>query len=207
MLAVEQVLSGESGPVVTNVATSHAVEAVAGRHGCPVYRTRVGEAYVTETMMRVGAVIGGEGNGGVIYPRVNFARDSLVAMTLALHLLARTGRRVSEVVGDLPKLSMARAQIRCPSQRIPEVLRRIARDYQPADVSQVDGVKVNVEGGWFLVRGSNTEPVLRLVAEASTAGEARGILDRVSARVNEWLAEETATRDAAAVKWGRDTGS
>lgn len=207
VLAVEQVLSGESGPVVTNVATSHAVEAVAASHGCRVYRTRVGEANVTETMVRVGAVIGGEGNGGVVYPRVNFARDSLVAMTLSLHLLARTGRRVSEIVDGLPRFEIARAEIRCPSQRIPELLRRIARDYPPADVSLIDGVKVSVEGGWFLARGSNTEPVLRLVAEAATAGEARGILDRVSSRVNEWLAEETAPRDAAAVKWGGDAGS
>ena len=92
VLAVEQVLAKTPGPVVTNLSTSDAIDAMAARHGCPVFRTPVGEANVTEGMRLHGAVIGGEGNGGVIWPAVNFARDSLVGMGLVLHRLAAAGQ-------------------------------------------------------------------------------------------------------------------
>jgi phosphomannomutase len=102
ILATQHVLAGTPGPVVTNLATTHALEGAIAATGCPVSRSAVGEANVTEVMRRVGAVIGGEGNGGVIYPRINFARDSLVGMALILHRLAAQGRPVSAMVADLP---------------------------------------------------------------------------------------------------------
>jgi phosphomannomutase len=102
VLATQFVLGRTPGPVVTNLATTHALEAVAAGFGCKVYRTPVGEANVAKGMQRYGAVIGGEGNGGVIYPPINFARDSLVGMALILHLMVQSELSVSELVRALP---------------------------------------------------------------------------------------------------------
>jgi len=124
VLAVEHVLGRTPGPVVANLSTTHALEPVAQRFGCAVFRTPVGEANVTEGMQRHRAVIGGEGNGGVIYPRINFARDSLVGMGLLLHRLADSGRTVSELVSALPALEIVKIQFPFPSQRLGEVLRK-----------------------------------------------------------------------------------
>jgi phosphomannomutase len=187
VLAAQYVLGKTPGPVVTNLSTTHALEAVAARFGCKVARTKVGEANVTEAMQRERAVIGGEGNGGVIYPQVNFARDSLVGIALILHLLAESGRSVSELVAELPKYELVKEQIECPSHKIAQVLKMLRREYagQPMDLR--DGVKVSVADGWFHLRGSNTEPVLRLVAEAETQERAAQIAAAVSGRVRAWL--------------------
>ena len=183
VLAAEYVLSKRPGPVVANVSTTHALEAVAGRYGVPVFRTRVGEANVAQAMRRYHAVIGGEGNGGVIYPAINFARDSLVGIALVLHLLAETDQSVSELTAALPSCEMVKYRLTCPSHRIPEMLKRVREQYARFDVNTLDGVKVTMPEGWFLLRGSNTEPVLRLVAEAPTEQDAARIGDAVLARV------------------------
>jgi phosphomannomutase len=138
---------------------------------------------VTDEMRRVGAMIGGEGNGGVIYPRVNFARDSLVGMALVLHLLAETGQTVSQILDSLPPFRMVKEKMPCPSHKIKDVMKMIRRDYAAYPLDTRDGVKVTVPGGWFLVRGSNTEPIVRVVAEAESEEKARGIVDAVFAQV------------------------
>jgi len=188
VLAVEHVLGRTPGPVVANLSTTHALEPVAQRFGCAVFRTPVGEANVTEGMQRHRAVIGGEGNGGVIYPRINFARDSLVGMGLLLHRLADSGRTVSELVSALPALEIVKIQFPFPSQRLGEVLRKARKEYADFPMDLRDGVKVMLPDAWFLLRGSNTEPVLRVVAEAASEDAARGVAERVRDQVNEWLA-------------------
>ena len=188
VLAVEHVLGRTPGPVVANLSTTHALEPVAQRFGCAVFRTPVGEANVTEGMQRHRAVIGGEGNGGVIYPRINFARDSLVGMGLLLHRLADSGRTVSELVSALPALEIVKIQFPFPSQRLGEVLRKARKEYADFPMDLRDGVKVMLPDAWFLLRGSNTEPVLRVVAEAASEDAARGVAEKVRDQVNEWLA-------------------
>jgi phosphomannomutase len=188
VLAAQYVLSKTPGAVVTNIATTHALEAVAARFGARVWRTRVGEANVAQGMRRHHAVIGGEGNGGVIYPAINFARDSLVGIALVLHLLAETGQSVSELTAALPRCEMAKYRVVCPSPRIVDVLRRVREEYAAFDVDLQDGVKVTRSDGWFLLRGSNTEPVLRLVVEAPTEREAARIGETVLKQVRSWIA-------------------
>jgi len=172
LLATQFVLGRTPGPVVGNLATTHGLEAVASRFGCRVYRSPVGEANVAKAMQRHHAVIGGEGNGGVIYPPINFARDSMVGMALILHLLAQTGRTVSQLVEELPPFFMVKKQISFPSHRIGEMLSRLRREYAAFPTDLRDGVKVILPEGWFIVRGSNTEPVVRIVAEASSEAAA-----------------------------------
>ncbi len=187
VLAARYVLGRERGPVVANLATTHALDAVAREFGCPAYRSRIGEANVAEEMRRVGAVVGGEGNGGVIYPRINFARDSLVGMALVLHLLADTGRTVSELVAELPPHFMSKRKLNCRSDRIGAVLKKIRAEYAHLSLDLRDGVKVTTPDGWFLVRGSNTEPIIRIVAEADTEARAARLVEEVRGHVGACL--------------------
>jgi phosphomannomutase len=187
VLAVMYVLSKERGPIVVNLSTTHALEAVAERFGCPLFRTKIGEANVTERMQQENSVIGGEGNGGVIYPRINFARDSLVGMALVLHLLAEGGRSVSEIMADLPPYYMIKEKLVCPSDRIGDVLKMIRNVYASYPIDLSDGVKVTLPDGWFLVRGSNTEPIIRLVAESNREERAAQIIAAVFELVQECI--------------------
>jgi phosphomannomutase len=138
-------------------------------------------------MVRHHAVVGGEGNGGVIYPRINFARDSLVGMGLVLHLLTETGRTVSELIADLPRSCMLKEKIICRSDHIRAVLQVVRKEYAQWPMDLRDGVKVTTPDGWFLVRGSNTEPIIRLVAEAEDEERARRLIDDVRTRVGDCL--------------------
>jgi phosphomannomutase len=179
VLAALYVLTREPGPVVANLSTTSALDFVAQRLGCPLYRTKIGEANVTECMQREAAVIGGEGNGGVIYPRINFARDSLVGMALILHMLADREVPLTSILAELPRLVMIKEKLSCPSQKIPEVLKMVRQVYANAPMDLEDGVKVLFPNGWLHVRGSNTEPIIRLSAEAETEDEVHSIRDSV----------------------------
>jgi phosphomannomutase len=187
VLATQYVLGRERGPVVANLSTTSALDAVARAFDCPIYRSKIGEANVAEEMLRRGAVVGGEGNGGVMYPRINFARDSLVGMALVLHLLAATGRTVSELIDELPRSFMLKEKLPCRSDRVRAVLKMVREEYARWPMDLRDGVKVTTADGWFLVRGSNTEPIIRLVAEAEDEERARAMIEDVRARVRPCL--------------------
>ena len=188
VLAAHYVLGRERGAVVANLSTTSALDAVGARFECPVYRSKIGEANVAEEMLRRSAIIGGEGNGGVIYPRINFARDSLVGMALVLHLLAETNLTVSELVAELPRSYMVKEKLACRSDAIRGVLRMVRDEYAEHPLDLRDGVKVTTPDGWFLVRGSNTEPIIRIVAEAEDEARARRMIEDVRARVLSRLA-------------------
>lgn len=183
VLATRYILSRTRGAVVTNLSTTAAMDDVARMFDCRLQRAKIGEANVTELMQQVDAVIGGEGNGGVIYPSINFCRDSQVGMALILHLLAETGRTVSDLLSDQPRYQMIKERLECPSHKIGAVLKMIRREYADQSLDLRDGVKVNFADGWLHVRGSNTEPVMRLVVEAQDETRARELLDAVFAKV------------------------
>lgn len=173
VLAALYVLAREPGPVVANLSTTSALNAVAKKFGCPLFLTKIGEVHVTDKMQQQNASIGGEGNGGVIYPRINFARDSLVGMALVLHLLTESGKSVSELLESLPRYSLVKEKMVCPSERIAAVLKMLRQEFGEYELDTRDGVKVIMPEGWFLVRGSNTEPIIRIVAESSDEDRAR----------------------------------
>ena len=183
VLAALRVLNHERGPVVANLSSTSVLQSVATKFDCPLFLTKIGEVNVTQEMEKQKAVIGGEGNGGVIYPRINFARDSLVGMGLVLHLLAETGQTVTQLVDSLPRFSMLKEKLPCPSHKISVVLRMLRAEYAGYSMDVRDGVKVLLPNAWFLVRGSNTEPIIRVIAEAATEIEVRRILDEVFAKV------------------------
>src|SRR5713226_798766 len=188
LLATAQVLSKNPGPVVANLSTTFALREVVSRFDCPLFLSKIGEVNVTEEMQKRSAVIGGEGNGGVIYPRLNFARDSLVGMALILHLLAETGQTITELVETLPQFTMIKEKLVCPSDRISVMLRMLRQEYAAYPMDLRDGVKVSLPNGWFLVRGSNTEPIVRVIAEAEGEADARAIFNRVYSQVQKCIA-------------------
>jgi phosphomannomutase len=174
--------------LVANLSTSRMIDDIAAKYGARVVRTAVGEANVVEAMKREKAaghdvVLGGEGNGGVIWPQVTYVRDSLSAMALVLALMARTGKKVSELVAAIPayaiekrKVDLARKEDATPA------VEKIAAAYREQKVDRQDGVRVDWADrrAWLHVRASNTEPIMRLIAEAPTAAEARAILDEAA---------------------------
>lgn len=174
-LAVEAVLSRRQRdglpprPVVVNLSTTALVDHIASRYGCKVIRTPVGEVNVADTMKREGAVIGGEGNGGVIWGDIHYGRDSLAAMGAVLQLLADRRCTVSELVASFPRYHMLKLKEPCTSEQAQRVLDATRQDYAGQQVDIRDGVKVLFDdGAWLHVRASRTEPVIRLIVEASS---------------------------------------
>jgi phosphomannomutase len=183
VLAMLFVLGRERGPVVANLSTTAAVGDIARNFDCPVFLTKIGEVNVTDAMRHHNAVIGGEGNGGVIYPRINFARDSLVAMALVLHLLAESKKSVTELLDTVPRYSIVKEKMVCPSDRISAALRLVRQEFAKFQMDTRDGVKVVQPDGWILVRGSNTEPIIRIVAESKSEARAKEMVADLSKRL------------------------
>jgi phosphomannomutase len=167
---------GPGGPVVCNLSTSLVVEDAARECGATVVRTPVGEAYVARRMVDLDAVIGGEGNGGVIYPALHAGRDAPLAVALALTLLARTGRRVSELVAAAPRYTIVKAKTpRGPA--LDAVYAALRQRFSDATVDTQDGLRLAWPDRWLHVRPSNTEPIVRLIAEARAGGLAQQLVD------------------------------
>jgi phosphomannomutase len=188
VLATLYVLGKQLGPVAANLSSTSVLREVTNRFNCSLFLTKIGEVNVTEEMQKESAVIGGEGNGGVIYPRINFARDSLVGMALVLHLLAETGQTITELVNSFPRFSVIKEKLICPSHKTSAALRMLRQEYANYPMDLRDGVKVVLPDGWFLVRGSNTEPIIRVIAEARSDAAAQeiiaGVYKQVEACIN-----------------------
>lgn len=184
-VACEIQLARASGAVVTNVSTSAGVDAIAARHGSRVIRTPVGQAYVSEAMAETGAVIGGEGSGGVIVPRVHLTHDSAAAVGLILEHMALAGERLSEVAARLPRFEMLKHNVAVEPNRIHSLLQRLHDELEREGIAydQTDGIKVSWPDGWVHVRVSNTESLVRVIAEAEAPARARELLDWARDRV------------------------
>lgn len=179
-LATEAALSERVGPVVTNVSTTALVDKVADRHGAAVVRTAVGQAFVSEAIVEHDAVVGGEGNGGVAVPGVHATHDSAAAIGLLLNRLATHGRPLSELVRALPKLVVRKEAVPVRPSLLYSALaefREAVGDVEGATVDQTDGVKLSWPDGWVHVRASNTQSLVRIIAEAETKERARELLE------------------------------
>ncbi len=190
-LAATRRLQQAKGPVVFNLSTSRITEELASRLGCPVVRTPVGEINVVERMLAEDALLGGEGNGGVIDPRVGYVRDSFVAMALVLDLMAVTGEPLSQLVAGLPRYAMIKDQYPLvlnkadgPSTTssltdVSALWDRIETACPDARADRRDGLRLDWDDRWVHVRASNTEPIVRVIAEAPAAGIARELAGRI----------------------------
>ena len=172
--AVRAVLAASRGPVVVNLSTSLVVEDAARKYGASVERAPVGEANVARAMRRRGAVVGGEGNGGVILPALHLGRDAPLAIALVLHLLAVSGRTVGELVADQPRYVIVKAKV--PRGGPAGAYAALVERYGDALVDRQDGLRLAWEDRWLHVRPSGTEPIVRLIAEARSAEVAEGLV-------------------------------
>jgi phosphomannomutase len=183
-ICVEHVLRNTPGPVVTNCSTSRMSEDLANQYGVPFRRSAVGEANVVEVMEELEAVLGGEGNGGVIDPRVGLVRDSFVGMALVLDAMAARGMKISALADELPRYEIVKTKIELPREKIAPGLAALEKHFADAQCDRLDGLRLDWPGKWLLVRASNTEPIVRAIAEAKSASEAQRLCDEAAQVLN-----------------------
>jgi len=192
-LCADFVLSRTRGPLVVNGSTSRVNADIAQQHGCPFYRSAVGEAHVVAKMKEVGAVLGGEGNGGIIEPKVGYVRDSFVGMAYVLAGLAHSGRTLSDWVGSLPKYTIVKEKLTCPREKAAEACDALQAAFPDASADRSDGLRLDWPDRWVQVRASNTEPILRIIAEAPDADAARSLCSNAMEWVRRAIGSSSST--------------
>lgn len=169
----DYILSHTPGHTVSNLSSSRALRDITVAHGCEYSASAVGEVNVVTEMKRSGAVIGGEGNGGVIYPAAHYGRDALVGVALFLTLLAKSGKKVTELKAGFPQYAIAKNKIQLtPEINVDAILAEVKKRYASEKVTDIDGVKIDFKDSWVHLRKSNTEPIIRIYSEAHTMEEA-----------------------------------
>jgi phosphomannomutase len=177
-MVVDLILSKAKSDIAVNVSTSRATEDVASKYGARTYRTKVGEINVSTLMLEKGLLIGGEGNGGIILPEVHPGRDALVGAALVLQYLAEKDKFVSDIFADLPQYHIVKDKISVEGINFEEKAKRIIQSAPEKDVDLTDGIKVNGEDFWVQLRKSNTEPIVRIFAEAKTKVMASDLVNK-----------------------------
>lgn len=182
----DYVLSHTPGPAVSNLSSSRALRDICARHKCAYHASAVGEVNVTTLMKKSGAVIGGEGNGGVIYPQLHYGRDALVGVALFLTLLAKSKKKVSELKKDYPEYAIAKTKIELtPELDVNELLIKVKDYYKDEIITDIDGVKIDFPHSWVHLRKSNTEPIIRIYSEAPTMKEALELGNKMKEVISE----------------------
>jgi phosphomannomutase len=176
----DYILSNTPGSTVSNLSSSRALSDVTRRHGCNYSAAAVGEVNVVAKMKETGAVIGGEGNGGVIYPAAHYGRDALVGVALFLTLLAKSGKTVSQLKRDYPAYEIVKNKIQLtPAINVDLLLEKVKEKYASERITDIDGVKIDFADSWVHLRKSNTEPIIRIYAEAKDEPTAQQLAENV----------------------------
>ncbi len=184
-LAVAHVLRKKRGPVAVNLSASMAIDDLAARYRVPVIRTKIGEINVVEAMLENGAVIGGEGNGGVIWPEVHPCRDSLAASGLILEMLAESQQPLSSLAAEFRRYHLIKEKLECPAEVAFRAVVELRRTYQAERLSTLDGLKIIWKDSWVHIRPSNTEPIIRLMAESRSAARSRRLIEKFKKEIKE----------------------
>jgi phosphomannomutase len=182
----DYVLSKTKGNTVSNLSSSRALRDITEKHGGTYEAAAVGEVNVVNKMKSNNAIIGGEGNGGIIYPESHYGRDSLVGTALFLMLMAERGGTVAELRSSYPSYFMSKKKIQLtPELDVDGLLKTMAEKYANEDISTIDGVKIDFPENWVHLRKSNTEPIIRIYTEAKSQSEADGLADRIIGEIKE----------------------
>ncbi|MDB5390645.1 MAG: algC [Planctomycetaceae bacterium] len=187
-LCADYVLARTPGPVVVNGSTSRVSADIAAKYGCSFYRSYVGEAHVVAKMRAVNAIIGGEGNGGLIEPKVGYVRDSFASMAYVLAGIASRGDELATWVDELPRYTIIKDKLICPRERVGAACAALRQQYSTATVSEGDGLRLDWSDRWVQVRASNTEPILRVISEAPDSDTAIGLCAEAIALVKDAVA-------------------
>jgi phosphomannomutase len=182
----DYILSKKSGNTVSNLSSSRALRDVTVKHGGTYHAAAVGEVNVVKKMKDVEAVIGGEGNGGIIYPDAHYGRDALVGIALFLSLLTNQSQTVSELRDGYPSYFMSKKKVQLTAgMPVDEILKDVESKYQEEELTTIDGVKIDFENAWVHLRKSNTEPIIRIYTEAGSQQDADNLADRFIAELEE----------------------
>ena len=186
MVAVaDYLLQLKPGNTVSNLSSSRALRDITQKHGGTYSASAVGEVNVVQQMKEVEAVIGGEGNGGVILPQLHYGRDALVGVALVLSYLAKSGKSLADLKGEYPSYHMVKDKIALtPSINVDELLEKMEDRYKNEEYSTIDGLKIDFASGWVHLRKSNTEPIIRIYSESTSPEEARALVDQIRLDVN-----------------------
>jgi len=171
--------TGKTKPLVVNLSTTMALDKLADRYGTKVVRSAVGEINVVQLMQTLDAPLGGEGNGGVILKAAHLGRDSLVGAAMVLNRMAQSMKPLSAIVATLPQFVMVKDKVNLEGVDVDQALVAVRREFPQADVNTVDGVKFTWKDRWVHLRKSNTEPIMRIYAEAPDQAQAQALVDRV----------------------------
>ena len=176
----DYILQHKKGNTVSNLSSTRALRDVSNRYGVSYNASAVGEVNVVEKMKATNAIIGGEGNGGVIYPELHYGRDALVGIALFLTFMAKSGKKCSEIRSQYPAYTISKNKIELqPNMNVPEIMHKMAAKYSDYEVNTIDGVKIDFPDGWVHLRPSNTEPIIRIYAEAQTEEFAARLADQI----------------------------
>lgn len=182
----DYVLQHEPGPAVSNLSSTQALRVVCERMQLPYYASAVGEVNVVAKMKEVSATIGGEGNGGIIYPKLHYGRDALVGIALFLSYLAKTGKKASALRATYPNFFMVKNKVELSEDLNPaSVLNALKEKYARQPQNTTDGLKIYFDDAWVHLRRSNTEPIIRIYAEASTQSIAKNLVEKFMADIKE----------------------
>jgi phosphomannomutase len=187
VLCAKWMLSRRPGIAVTNLSSSRMLDDVAAAHNSKVIRTPVGEANVIAAMLANGAVIGGEGNGGVIDPRIVPGRDSLVGIAYVLQLMAATGFPLSKLISQIPRYQIVKTKFPCRREDAERAVAALRAKFADQRLDLADGIRIDWPDAWVHARPSNTEPIMRIIAEAPDQATAEKSIARVQSIVNEAL--------------------
>jgi phosphomannomutase len=175
-LATRFVLSKKPGNVAVNISTSKISDDIANEYQVKLYRTKVGEAFVSRELKKIKGVIGGEGNGGVILPEAHYGRDGLVGMALILEYLTESNSTISQLANGPNRYFIVKRAIKL-TKNFENRMRKLLEIYRNQEIDKIDGIKVNFKDGWVHLRKSNTEPSVRIIAEAKSKNKALGLTD------------------------------
>jgi phosphomannomutase len=183
VLAARLILGHKKGPMTVNLSSSRMNEDLARQFGIKLFRTKVGEAYVVSGMKENKSVIGGEGNGGVILPDIHYGRDGILAIALLLQLMAQEKKSITELTSEIPSYYIEKQKISINDKSIANIYGRLLAKFRNVKRDERDGLRFEWERKWVHIRASNTEPVIRVIAEAPKAGEARELCAMVAAEI------------------------
>jgi phosphomannomutase len=186
VVCADYVLSQTPGPTVSNMSSSRALRDVTEAHGQTYEASAVGEVNVVELMKKNKAIIGGEGNGGIIYPELHYGRDALVGVALFLSFLAEKNISVSTLRASYPSYFMSKKKIELtPNLNVDAILEAMKNRYANEDITTIDGIKIDFAENWVHLRKSNTEPIIRIYTEAKSQKEADALADKIIAEIKE----------------------
>ncbi|MEY3399308.1 MAG: hypothetical protein RL220_1902 [Bacteroidota bacterium] len=184
----DYVLQHKKGPAVSNLSSTMALRDVAHSHGVEYYSAAVGEVNVVSRMKETGAVIGGEGNGGVIYPDAHYGRDALVGIALFLSHLAKSGMTASQLRNSYPSYVISKNKIELgPGTDVDSILEKVKESNAQYEINTIDGVRIDFGKEWVHLRKSNTEPIIRIYAESSSAAKAAELAGRIMQEIQQFV--------------------